>query len=65
MNEVMNNLFIPIIFQTSFKIPQSLGVIGGKPNLALYFIGCVGMYVCFCNLKIKLLSQRKKYIHVS
>lgn len=45
MNEVKDNICIPIIFQTSFKIPQSLGVIGGKPNLALYFIGCVGMYV--------------------
>lgn len=43
MDEVKDNLFIPIIFQTSFKIPQSLGVIGGKPTHALYFIGCVGM----------------------
>lgn len=34
-------------FKTSFKIPQSLGVIGGKPNLALYFIGCVGNEVIY------------------
>ncbi|XP_043497461.1 cysteine protease ATG4B isoform X1 [Polistes fuscatus] len=33
--------------KTSFKIPQSLGVIGGKPNLALYFIGCVGDEVIY------------------
>ncbi|XP_031843970.1 autophagy-related 4a isoform X4 [Nomia melanderi] len=33
--------------KTSFKIPQSLGVIGGKPNLALYFIGCVGNEVIY------------------
>ncbi|XP_015109306.1 cysteine protease ATG4A isoform X2 [Diachasma alloeum] len=33
--------------KTSFKLPQSLGVIGGKPNLALYFIGCVGDQVIF------------------
>lgn len=36
-------------FQTSFKISQSLGVIGGKPNLALYFIGCVGLYKFYIN----------------
>ncbi|XP_046736771.1 cysteine protease ATG4B [Diprion similis] len=33
--------------KTSFQIEQSLGVIGGKPNLALYFIGCVGDEVIF------------------
>ncbi|XP_018367548.1 PREDICTED: cysteine protease ATG4B isoform X2 [Trachymyrmex cornetzi] len=33
--------------KTSFKISQSLGVIGGKPNLALYFIGCVGDEVIY------------------
>lgn len=33
--------------QTCFTFKQSLGVIGGKPNLALYFIGCVGNEVIF------------------
>ncbi|XP_025270330.1 cysteine protease ATG4B isoform X2 [Camponotus floridanus] len=33
--------------KTSFKITQSMGVIGGKPNLALYFIGCVGDEVIY------------------
>ncbi|XP_025161971.1 cysteine protease ATG4A isoform X2 [Harpegnathos saltator] len=33
--------------KASFKISQSLGVIGGKPNLALYFIGCVGDEVIY------------------
>ncbi|KAK0091529.1 hypothetical protein PV326_003078 [Microctonus aethiopoides] len=33
--------------KASFRIPQSLGVIGGKPNLALYFIGCVDDQVIF------------------
>ncbi|XP_014487949.1 PREDICTED: cysteine protease ATG4B [Dinoponera quadriceps] len=33
--------------KAAFKISQSLGVIGGKPNLALYFIGCVGDEVIF------------------
>lgn len=30
-----------------FQFKQSLGVIGGKPNLALYFIGCVGDEVIY------------------
>lgn len=33
--------------QASFKFRQSLGVIGGKPNLALYFIGCVSDEVIY------------------
>ena len=28
--------------QECFKMPQSCGVLGGKPNLAYYFIGFVG-----------------------
>lgn len=27
-----------------FKMPQSCGVLGGKPNLAYYFIGFIGEY---------------------
>lgn len=30
-----------------FQFKQSLGVIGGKPNLALYFIGCIGDEVIY------------------
>ncbi|KAL3282068.1 hypothetical protein HHI36_005267 [Cryptolaemus montrouzieri] len=30
-----------------FQFKQSLGVIGGKPNLALYFIGCIGNEVVY------------------
>ncbi|XP_023577838.1 cysteine protease ATG4B [Octodon degus] len=38
------NSYQPIVFslQHCFKMPQSLGVIGGKPNSAHYFIGYVG-----------------------
>ncbi|OAD52853.1 Cysteine protease ATG4B [Eufriesea mexicana] len=45
LNEI-NPIYINGL-KTSFKIPQSLGVIGGKPNLALYFIGCVGNEVIY------------------
>ncbi|GLH05003.1 hypothetical protein R5R35_006187 [Gryllus longicercus] len=33
--------------KTCFTFKQSLGVIGGKPNHALYFIGCVGEEVIY------------------
>lgn len=33
--------------KTCFTFRQSLGVIGGKPNHALYFIGCVGEHVIY------------------
>lgn len=36
-----------IFLQKCFQFKQSLGVIGGKPNLALYFIGCVGDEVIY------------------
>lgn len=36
-----------IVFQKCFQFKQSLGVIGGKPNVALYFIGCVGKEVIY------------------
>lgn len=32
-----------LFLQQCFMLPQSLGVIGGKPNSAHYFIGYVGM----------------------
>ena len=38
-------------------LPQSLGVIGGKPNSAHYFIGYVGMsglIVCELNTQLML-----------
>ncbi|XP_043462794.1 cysteine protease ATG4B [Leptopilina heterotoma] len=42
----INPIYINAL-KTSFQFPQSMGVIGGKPNLALYFIGCVGDEVIF------------------
>lgn len=40
-------LIISLLLQSCFKLKQSLGVIGGKPNLALYFIGCVDTEVIY------------------
>ncbi|KAH0945135.1 hypothetical protein HN011_002927 [Eciton burchellii] len=45
LNEI-NPIYINGL-KASFKIPQSLGMIGGKPNLALYFIGYVGDEVIY------------------
>ncbi|XP_065162792.1 cysteine protease ATG4A isoform X2 [Atheta coriaria] len=45
LNEI-NPIYISGL-KKCFKFPQSLGVIGGKPNLALYFIGCVGDEVIY------------------
>uniref|UniRef100_A0A1I7UZV3 Cysteine protease n=1 Tax=Caenorhabditis tropicalis TaxID=1561998 RepID=A0A1I7UZV3_9PELO len=37
----MNNCYLPAI-QKFFELPQCVGIIGGKPNLAHYFIGIAG-----------------------
>ncbi|XP_071450537.1 cysteine protease ATG4B isoform X2 [Hetaerina americana] len=42
----INPLYIKGL-KVCFTFKQSLGVIGGKPNHALYFIGCVGDEVIF------------------
>ncbi|CAG9862759.1 unnamed protein product [Phyllotreta striolata] len=42
----INPIYISGI-QKCFQFKQSLGVIGGKPNVALYFIGCVGKEVIY------------------
>ncbi|XP_031784313.1 autophagy-specific gene 4 isoform X1 [Nasonia vitripennis] len=45
LNEI-NPIYINGL-KTSFQFPQSLGLIGGKPSHALYFIGYVGDEVIF------------------
>lgn len=45
INEI-NSVYINSL-KTCFTMRQSIGVIGGKPNHALYFIGCVGNDVIF------------------
>lgn len=41
--------------QQCFMLPQSLGVIGGKPNSAHYFIGYVGMSrLCVCEINARI-----------
>ncbi|XP_046676388.1 cysteine protease ATG4B-like [Homalodisca vitripennis] len=42
----INPVYVQAI-KASFTFKQSLGLIGGKPNHALYFIGCVGNDVIF------------------
>ncbi|XP_054282504.1 cysteine protease ATG4B-like [Macrosteles quadrilineatus] len=42
----INPVYVQAI-KATFTFKQSLGVIGGKPNHALYFIGCVGNDVIF------------------
>uniref|UniRef100_V5GLN2 Cysteine protease n=1 Tax=Anoplophora glabripennis TaxID=217634 RepID=V5GLN2_ANOGL len=42
----INPIYISAV-QKCFQFKQSLGVIGGKPNVALYFIGCVGKEVIY------------------
>ncbi|KAF7281354.1 hypothetical protein GWI33_004837 [Rhynchophorus ferrugineus] len=42
----INHIYIDAL-KKCFQFKQSLGVIGGKPNVALYFIGCVGNDVIY------------------
>jgi len=37
----LNEAYVPAL-KAVFEIPQSLGIIGGRPNHALYFIGYAG-----------------------
>lgn len=43
----VHSLCLHTIFQMCFRSPQSIGVIGGKPNQALYLVGCVGDEVIY------------------
>lgn len=44
MQDVSMLVHPPLSPQHCFMMPQSLGVIGGKPNSAHYFIGFVGKF---------------------
>lgn len=39
-------LVIFIVFQAFFQLPQCVGIIGGRPNHALYFCGIADNNVC-------------------
>ena len=45
-------ILIPLLLQASMTLRQSVGIIGGKPNHAHWFIGYVGEWAAF-----KLLSN--------
>ena len=38
----VNEIYYPPILET-FKFPQSLGILGGKPRASLYFVAAQGM----------------------
>ncbi|XP_073987538.1 cysteine protease ATG4B-like [Rhodnius prolixus] len=62
INEI-NSVYIKGL-KTCFMFPQSLGVIGGKPNHALYFIGCVGNDVIFLDPHTtQSIKDRKEHGH--
>jgi cysteine protease ATG4 len=42
----LNEAYVPGI-KAIFEIPQTIGVIGGRPNHALYFIGYAGNVLIF------------------
>lgn len=44
-HSVLSSRSFPSLLQRCFMMPQSLGVIGGKPNSAHYFIGYVGEWL--------------------
>lgn len=56
---INRNLFI--LMKECFKMPQSCGVLGGKPNLAYYFIGYIGEY---CLWAIRYITLNKAYINM-
>jgi len=51
-----------LFLQQCFMLPQSLGVIGGKPNSAHYFIGYVGMSgLCVREINTQLCTAHSPY----
>lgn len=55
-------VFSVLLFQHCFMMPQSLGVIGGKPNSAHYFIGYVGECPEYCKDFPSISPQLKMFV---